>query len=342
MSEIMTGGGLTPEQAAKVFVASGSINPELAQDTVDSIGLKLGETNLEQFPDGEFHPRYKESVRGKHVFVMQSHGRRNGLSVNDAIVEQELMIDAALRASASQITAVNPYFAYMRGDKKQEGREPIPSAYMIGKLQNAGANRIVAVDLHSGQSQGHFHGPFDPLLAHPVIISALRDVMEPGQEENYLMVSPDEGRLRVATIQAEELGIDVAFIPKKRKSGDSVTRTKTNLEEADGRDCFLVDDIIATGGTVISAVEMLKKAGAKDVYVAATHGTLPGNALENLSQSEVKQFIMTDTLPMHEAKEALGDRLKVVSMAPLIGQAIVEIVSDGSVSKLFGGLNNSY
>jgi ribose-phosphate pyrophosphokinase len=263
------------------------------------------------------------------------------LSVNDAIAEQELLIDAALRASAENITAVCPYLAYMRGDRKTIGREPLPAALTIRKIQNAGANRIVAVDLHSGQSQGHFHGPFDQLLAQPVILKALSQYITPGNEEGFLMVAPDEGRLNTATEQADELGIDVAFIPKKRRSAAGIDRKKAPIQEADGRVCFIVDDIISTGGTILSAAELLMESGAKKVILAATHGTLPGNAAEKIAESDVAGLILTDTLPLHEAKDVLGERLQVVSMAPLIGRAIVEIVQKGSISRLFNGRNNS-
>lgn len=345
-----TTSALTPEQISNIVVVSGSINPELAQATVDSIGVPLGKVNLERFPDGEFHPTFEGSLRGKEVFFMQSLGRRHvvdqktgieyDLSVNDAIIEQQLMIDAATRASATEMTAIIPYLAYGRGDKKHEGREPISAAYLIDAYENSQVKRLMSVDIHSGQSQGHFKGPYDHLLAQPVLLEALREIMGDEDPGNFLMVAPDEGRLTVATVQADKLGIDVDFIPKKRLSGSSVSRKKVNLDAADGRTCFVVDDIISTGGTIISAADMLIDAGAIDVYVGATHGTLPGRAVDKLADSRVKQFIITDTLPMQAAKEALGDRLKVVSMAPLIGQAIVQIVTKGSISALFDGKNN--
>ncbi|MDB5185598.1 MAG: ribose-phosphate pyrophosphokinae, partial [Candidatus Saccharibacteria bacterium] len=325
-------------------LASGSAHPELTQATADYMGVKVWDVVHRQHADGELYVHYKKTIRGKDVFIMQPHVAADGRSPQDAIFEHYLLIDAARRASANSITAVAPLYGYGRSDRKVEGREPIGAALNSYLLEKAGVNRIVSVELHSAQVQGAFPGPFDQLTAGPVLCEELIKTHIQGKDlDKFLVVSPDLGGVKIAERYADELQLPWVPMFKKRdpKGSDRVTRSNITVPEADGRICFLPDDLIATGGTLVSAATILKESGAEKVIAVATHGTFSDSTFTNLRQDVIDEVVITDTVPMRYAQERLDHKLRVVSVAPPIGQAIIEIATGGSVSKLFGGHNHS-
>jgi len=337
MSEVLK---LTDEQKEDIYIASGSTHVDLAVETAEAMGLTLGDDIRKTFPSGEKYFRYGESIRGKHVFAMQSLVESKEGSVNDSLFELFLMIDAARRASASEITVMMPYMAYARQDRKAKGREPISAAATINTLQTLGASRLVSVDMHSPQTQAVFDGPFDHLTAEGLIRKALKARIDDSHDE-FVVVSPDGGRAKASEHYAERLGIDVLHMPKSRDRKDSsqISRPKT-LEGVEGRTAIMVDDMIDTAGTLVSAAEVLQNSGARGVITASTHGVFSNPALGRLQDSEaISEVIITDTLPMYDAKEVLGDRLTVLSSAPMLAKAMAQIATNGSVSEVFHGRN---
>ncbi|MEA3076409.1 MAG: ribose-phosphate pyrophosphokinae [Actinomycetota bacterium] len=311
-------------------IFSGRSHPELAQEIADNLGVSLSEPNLVDFASSEIRCRFGDSIRGADVFIIQSHAA----PVNDSIMEQLIMIDAAKRASAKRITAVCPYYGYARQDRKAEGREPITAKLVTDMLTTAGADRIVAVDLHSNQIQGFFDGPFDHLTAVPSLIDHLRAHVS----EDAVVVAADPGRIKVAERYGQHLDADVATIYKRR------TKEKVNTVEAlgimgevAGRQVVLVDEMIDSGGTICAAVEMLKDEGAEEIWVVATHGVLSGPAVDRLKNSSIAKLVLTNTLPIGSEKRF--DKMEVLSVAPVIAAAIRAVFEDASVSELFGGEN---
>jgi len=334
---------LSSEQCSEIYIASGSVHPQLAQDTAKFMGLELGAIERRRFANTEQYVRFGDTVRGDHAFLIQSLAAAEGMSVNDALMELMLMVDAAKRASAEEITVVAPNMAYARQDRKARGREPISAAVVVGMLEGVGADRIVTVDLHSAQTQGTFHGPFDHLTAEPLIRSALKKRIKDdsrGRDE-YVVVSPDGGGAKSAQHYAQKLGVEVVYMSKSRdrKHSSEITRPK-HVDGVDGRIALITDDMIDTAGTLVSAAGALKDSGARDIIVAATHGIFSYPALERLTEAPIDEIYVTDTVPLDGAKEVLGDRLHVLPCAPLIGRALAEIATHGSVSKIFHDRNN--
>ncbi|HUS60746.1 MAG TPA: ribose-phosphate diphosphokinase [Acidimicrobiales bacterium] len=311
---------------------SGRAHPELAQEIAGHLGIELGDPDLVDFANTEVRCRFGESIRGADVFIVQSHVA----PVNDSIIEQLIMIDAAKRASAKRITAVCAYYGYGRQDRKAEGREPITAKLVADMLTAAGADRIVSVDLHSGQIQGFFDGPFDHLTAMPVLIDHLRAHV-PGE---LVVVSPDIGRAKVAERYARHLGARVAFVDKRRdKKTVNVVEAKTIIGEVAGMTCVLVDDMIDTAGTICAAADALAAAGATDIWAAATHGVLSDPAIDRLKNSVISKVIITNTLPLPEDRRI--DKIEVLSIAKVVADAIDAVFEDTSVSEIFGGENQS-
>jgi ribose-phosphate pyrophosphokinase len=309
---------------------SGRCNPALAKEVSAQLGVELGEANLIDFANGEIGCRFDRSVRGADVFVLQSHGR----PVNDAIMEQLIMIDAAKRASARRITAVCPCYGYARQDRKSEGREPITAKLLADLLGAAGADRIISVDLHAGQIQGFFDGPVDHLTAMPVFVDALRGRVG----EGLVVVAPDAGRVRAAERFAGHLGADLAFVHKRHRAGvANVVEARTVVGEVAGRSCVVVDDMIDTAGTLCAAAEILKAHGAAEVLAVATHPVLSGPAIGRLEASPISTVAVTDTLPLPDGQA--GGKLRVLSVAPILAEAIRAVFEDSSVSEIFGGEN---
>ncbi len=310
---------------------AGRSHPDLAREVASSLGVTLGDANLVDFPNTELRATFGESIRGADVFILQSHAA----PVNEAIMEQAIMLDAAKRASAKRITAVCPYYGYGRQDRKAKGREPITAKLVADILTAAGADRIVSVDLHSPQIQGFVDGPFDHLLAAPVLEAHIRREM--GDDE-YVMVAPDQGRTKVADRYAQHLGMDMASVFKRRaKDKIAVVEAVGVMGDVEGRRCVLVDDMIDTAGTICAAADILMDKGASDVWCIATHGVLSGPAVDRLKNSKLSKVVVTDTLPIDSDKQF--DKLEVISIAPLIADAIRAVFEDSSVSELFGGEN---
>lgn len=331
---------LSLKQRQGIYLASGSTHPKLAEDIATFMGLELGLMERKQFPNTEQYVRYGNSVRGHHVFIIQALAASNGCSVNDSLMELMLMIDAARRSSAREITVVAPYMAYSRQDRKARGREPISAAAVIQMLQGAGADRLVSVDMHSPQTQAAFYGPFDHLMAEPLLRDALEDRVKTDRA-HFIVVSPDGGRAKVAEDYAGKLNVDVVHMPKSRDVNDPSKITRPDfIDEVAGRTCLLIDDMIDTAGTLVSAAKALKDSGARRIIVGATHGLFSSPALERLRDAPIDEVIVTDTVPLEGVRKMLGDRLFVLPSAPVIGRALSEIATNGSVSKMFDDRNN--
>ena len=317
-------------------VISGRANLPLAQEIAEILGQPLSDANASVFANGEMHCRFGESMRGADVFIIQSHGGTDDMSVNDALMEHLIMVDAARRASAKRITAVMPFYGYARQDRKSEGREPITAKLVANMFAAAGASRLVSVDLHSGQIQGFFDGPFDHLVAMPVLVGYLQDNLS----GELVVVSPDAGRVKVAARYANALHADLAIVHKRRVKGvKNTVEAKEIVGEVEGRTCVLVDDMIDTAGTLCAAADVLVERGAAGVVAAATHGVLSGPAIDRIKNSVMRKVVITNTLPLPSEKQI--DKIEVLSIAPVIADAISAVFEDTSVSEIFGGENLS-
>jgi ribose-phosphate pyrophosphokinase len=327
---------MDPAMMKKLHLVSGRANLPLAQDIAEHLRVGLGQANLSNFANGEIHCRYGESVRGKDVFIVQSHGAVGEYSLNDALMEHLIMVDAAKRASAKSITAVMPFFGYARQDRKAEGREPITAKLVANMFEAAGADRLMSVDLHSGQIQGFSDAPFDHLVAMPVLVDYLTEHLD----DDLVVVSPDAGRVKVAERYANALHADLAIVHKRRVRGaKNQVEAKEVVGAVDGRTCVLIDDMIDTGGTLVAAAEQLKERGARAVYAAATHGVLSGPAIDRLKNSAITKVVVTDTLPLPADKQI--DKIEVLSVAKVIADAIDAVFEETSVSEIFGGANQT-
>ncbi len=313
-----------------LMILSGRAHPGLADAVAADIGTTVVPMQAYSFANGEIYVRYEESVRGCDAFVIQSHTA----PINEWIMEQLIMVDALKRASAKRITVVLPFYGYARQDKKHRGREPISARLMADLFKSAGADRLMAVDLHTSQIQGFFDGPVDHLMALPLLSEHVS--AKYGHEE-LTVVSPDAGRIKVAEKWSDRLGgTPLAFVHKSRDvNRPNESRANRVVGEVAGRICVLVDDMIDTGGTICQAADALRSAGAKGVVIAATHAILSGPAVERLRSSSALEVVVTDTLPISEDKRF--DKLTELSIAPLISRAIQEVFADGSVTSLFDG-----
>ena len=314
----------------RLVLVAGRGHSELSNEVAEHLNVPLGECVLSTFANGEIYCRYGENIRSADVFVFQTHGG----SINDLLMEQLIMIDAAKRASAKRITAVCPFYGYARQDRKAEGREPITARLVADMLTAAGADRVVTVDLHTGQIQGFFDYPVDHLTAVPVIAEYLKANVE----GDAVIVAPDAGGGKLARRFADRLSADIAFIDKRRPKGTHNVAVATEVVgDIKGRTCIIVDDMIDTAGTVVSAANLLIDRGAVEVYIAATHGLLSGPAVDRLKNGPIREVVVTNTVPISDDKRF--DTLRVLSIAPLLAEAIDAVFEDGSVSELFGGDN---
>ncbi len=324
----MSGINKTTEKHLMLF--SGRAHPQLAQEVADQLGTTLVPTSAYDFANGEIYVRYEESVRGSDAFVLQSHTS----PINEWIMEQLIMIDALKRASAKRITVVLPFYGYARQDKKHRGREPISARLIADLFKTAGANRLMAVDLHTAQIQGFFDGPVDHLMALPILSD---HVGKKYGDLDLAVVSPDAGRIKVAEDWSARLGgLPLAFIHKTRDINrpNEVVANRV-VGEIKDRVCILVDDMIDTAGTITKAADALMAQGAKSVVIAATHAILSGPAVDRLKASRVEEVVVTNTLPIPDDRRF--DKLTVLSIAPLVSMAIKEVFEDGSVTSLFDG-----
>ena len=315
----------------KMYLVAGRVSRPLAEEIAYELDEPLGEPNISDFANGEIHCRFSESLRGADVFIVQTHCEYGDRSLNDTIMEQLIMVDAARRASAKRITAVVPHYGYARQDRKATGREPITAKLVANMFKAAGSSRLVSVDLHSGQIQGFFDGPVDHLTAMPVLIDYMETL-----GDDLVVVSPDAGRVKVAERYANQLHADLAIVHKRRIKGQhNAVEAKDVVGDVDGRTCVLIDDMIDTGGTIVAAADQLVEKGAKAVYAATTHGVFSGPAIERLQNSVIEKVVCTNTLPLPPEKQI--DKIEVLSVAPIIARAIHAVFEDTSVSEIFGG-----
>ena len=307
-------------------ILSGTSNPRLSKEISKKLKLKLINTNIKRFADGEIYIEINENIRGNSVFVIQS----TSTPANDNIMELLLCIDALRRSSAKNITAVIPYFGYARQDRKVAPRTSISAKVVSNLITNAGANRIVTVDLHAGQIQGFFDIPVDNLFTTPLFA---RYIKKKFKNKNLVCVSPDVGGVQRTRGLATKIKADLAIIDKRRPEPGK-SKVMNIIGEVKGKNCIIIDDIIDSGGTIINAVEALKKAGAIDVYVFITHAVLSGDAAKKIQKSKIKKLIITDTID-NSLKIKNNSKIEVISIASLMAEAISRISNSTSVSDLF-------
>jgi ribose-phosphate pyrophosphokinase len=307
----------------KVF--SGSSNPVLTAAVCKYLGISLGAAKIDRFPDGEKVIRVEDDVRGRDCFVVQSTCR----PVDEHLVELLIYLDCLRRASASRITAVIPYFGYARQDRKDEGRVPITAKLAANLITTAGADRVLAIDLHAQQLQGFFDIPVDHLTGELV----LSKYFKKKKISKLTVVSPDVGNIKTASRYTSHLGGDLAIVHKKRVSGSEV-EAREIIGDVKGRNIVMCDDIIATGGTVCSAAKLVKERGAEKIYVGATHGVFAGEALKLLSNAPIDEVVVTDTIPENDNAKKLRN-IKVLTVSKMLGEAIKRIHKNESVSSLF-------
>lgn len=306
----------------KVF--TGNSNRAIAEDICKELKIQVGNARVGKFSDGEISLKIEDNVRGADVFVVQSTSH----PANDNLMELLIMIDALKRASASRITAVLPYFGYARQDRKDQPRVPITAKLVANLITRAGASRVLTVDLHAGQLQGFFDIPLDHLYAVNVFVEYIKKL----NLKDLTIVSPDVGGIKMARAYARRFGASLAIVDKRRID-DKKTEVMNIMGEVKGRNVVLVDDIAATAGSLIEATHALKNAGVKDVYAAVTHAVLCQNAVERINASPIKKLLITDTI--HHAKKSLGKNIEIVTIVPLLAEAIKRIHNEQSISILF-------
>ena len=309
----------------EIKLSSGNANPALAREICGHLGISLGEATVSSFSDGEIRVRIEENVRGADVFVAQSCCT----PVNTSIIELLIMIDALKRSSAYRITAVIPYFGYARQDRKEQPRVPISAKLMADLITTAGADRVLTMDLHAGQIQGFFNIPVDHLYATPVLL----DYINKRGAADLVVVSPDAGGVERARAFAKRLQAQLAIIDKRRE-GPNNTQVMNIIGDVDGRNVLLLDDMIDTAGTIVQGAQACAEKGARMVWAGCTHPVLSGPALERLQESCLTEVVVTNTIPLN-GKEQRCPKLRVLSVAPLLGEAITRIHSEESVSSLF-------
>lgn len=315
------------EMTKNMAVFSGSVNPELANQIVDQLGIPLGNVRLEKFANGEIYAKYNQSVRGCDVFLVQSVA---GGNVNDALMELLIMIDAAKRASARSITAVITHFAYARQERKAAPREPITAKLVADLLQVAGASNIIAVDLHADPIQGFFDIPVNHMTAMPLFVDYFkRKGWDPAQVS---VVSPDVGRAKAAKKFQTLLDSDIAIMHKDRPRHNQAEITAL-IGDVTDKICILNDDMIDTAGSLCAAAETLKAKGAREVYACATHGIFSGPAFDRIQNSCIEEVIVTNTIPVPVERQV--GKIKVLSIAPLMAETIKNVYSNNSVAALF-------
>lgn len=312
---------------------TGRAHPDLADEIAGHLGVKLADARISDFANGEISIRFNESLRGNDVFIIQTHGAQE-LKIHTSIFEQLLMIDAAKRASARSITAVCPLLSYARQDRKAAGREPIAARLLVDMLRTAGADRIMSIDLHSGQTQGFFDGPFDHLIAMPLF----KNYIKANLGKDVMFIAPDAGRVKMAERYSSAFGTGMAITHKIRSTEkhNSVV-AKHLIGDVKGKDCVVVDDMIDTAGTFCATAEMLKERGAGKIYGLATHGIFSEPSLERIEASPFDHVIVTNTVPIET--EGITDKVVVLSVAKLLADAISAVSTASSVSALFEGQN---
>ncbi len=309
----------------KIF--SGRANPPLTRRICDYLGLPVGKIALGNFPDGEISCKIEEDVRGRDVFLIQP----TCPPVNDNLMELLIMIESCKRASADRVTAVMPYYGYARQDRKDEGRVPITAKLVANLITRAGADRALSMDLHAPQIQGFFDVPVDHLYAAPVLNEYFAQMAIPRYE--MIVVSPDEGSIKRALGHAKRLKARLAIVDKRRSSAEDTHQENIIGAPVDGKVAVIFDDLISTAGSICGAAQKLKSAGAREIWVAATHGVFCGPAMERMAAAPITRVVITDTIPLKAGLQS--DKIEVLSIAPLLGEAIKRIHRNESVSELF-------
>ncbi len=309
----------------RIRVFSGNANLNLAGKICENLGVSLGKANVTTFSDGETRIEINENVRGMDVFIIQS----TCTPVNVTCMELLIMIDAMKRASADRITTVIPYYGYARQDRKVAPRTPITAKLVADLITTAGANRVLSLDLHAGQIQGFFNIPVDNLFATPVLL----DYVKEKYRGNVMIVSPDTGGVERARAFAKRLGVNIAIVDKRRE-GPNQAEVMNIIGDVKGKNVIILDDMIDTAGTITQAAEALEKAGAHEVSVCCTHPVLSGPAIDRINNSNLKEIIVTDTIPLSEKAKAC-ERIKVLSVAGLLSEAVRRIYYNDSVHSLF-------
>jgi len=308
----------------KIF--SGNANPTLAKKICDHLSIHLGNASVGRFPDGEIDLKVEEDVRGADVFLVQP----TCTPVNENMAELLIFMDCLRRASAARITAVLPYYGYARKDRKDEGRVPITAKLVANLITKAGADRALTVDLHAAQIQGFFDIPVDHLFAFPVLLKYFEKL----KNRDLVVVTPDVGGIKLARNYSKGLNVKLAIVDKRRV-GPEETEVGFIIGNVANKDVVMIDDLIATGGSIAQAARVLKEHGAKDIYVGATHPVFCGNAIEKLTNAPIKEIIVTDTIPLGDKAKGMDDKIKVLSISGLLGDAIIRIHRHESVSSLF-------
>jgi ribose-phosphate pyrophosphokinase len=327
--------GVTPKSVEALgrrhlMLFGGRASRELAHEVAQHLGIECGSVDIRDFANGETYARFGESVRGTDAFVIQTHAA----PVNERIMEQLVMIDALKRASAKRISAVMPYYGYSRQDKKGRSREPITAKLVADMFKVAGADRLITVDLHSGQVQGFFDGPVDHLTARPLLADHIRE----HHERDLVVVAPDAGRVKTAEKMAGVLGCPLAFLHKRRSRHEAdKVEVREVVGEVAGLHCVLIDDEIATASTIVQGAEALMANGADRVTAAATHGVFSGPAIDRLKNAPIAEIVVTNTLPVPEEKRL--DKIVVLSIAGILAGAIRAVFEDASVSEIFNDEN---
>ncbi len=320
----------------RLMLVSGRANRELAARIASKLGVELGGVTLRTFANGEVYCRYEESVRGADVFIVQPtcQNLAEGMTANDTLFELLAMIDAAVGGSAHRVIAVTPWYGYSRQDKKSAPREPISARLVARMLESAGIDRILTMDLHSGQIQGFFQKPCDHMTALPMLTQYFADL----GLEDLVVVAPDAGRVKLNKQFAAKVGADLAILNKERPA-QQVAEIGYVIGDVADKTALLVDDMIGTAGTLTAAAQAVRGAGARRIYAAATHGNFSGNAWENLASAGFEQVVVTDTIPL---PPGAPDNVRVLSCADLLTNSIRQIFTDGSVSSVFGGENQLF
>jgi ribose-phosphate pyrophosphokinase len=328
--------GLQVEYSKRLMLFAGRANPELGARIASKLGVELGGVTLKTFANGEVYCRFQESVRGADVFLVQPTcgNPAQDLDTNDALMELLAMVDAAVGGSAHRVIAVSPWYGYSRQDKKSAPREPITARLVARMLETAGIDRILTMDLHSGQIQGFFQKPCDHMTALFMLTQYFADL----GLEDLVVVAPDAGRVKLNKKFASEIGADLAILNKERPA-QQVAEIGYVIGDVAGKTAVIVDDIIGTAGTLKAAAQAVTDAGATRVYAAATHGNFCGNAWENLAAANFEQVVVTDTIPL---QPGAPDNVRVLSCADLLTNSIRQIFTDGSVSDVFGGENQLF
>lgn len=310
----------------RLVLLSGRAHRELAAEIAGYLGIDLGAVSLADFPDGEISCQLNENIRGRDVFLIQP----TGPPVNDNLMELLVMIDACVRASAERITTVIPYFGYARQDRKDAGRVPITSKLVANLITKAGADRVVTMDLHAAQIQGFFDVPVDHLYAARTLDEYFLSLQIP--KEDIVIISPDEGSIKRALAHVNNLGGRLAIVDKRRSSATETRQENLIGGPIDGKVALLFDDMISTAGSICGAAEVAKQHGAREIYVSGTHAVFCGQAIERLRDAPIKEVVVSNSLPIAN----MIDKFRVVSVAPLLGEAIRRIHRNDSVSGLFG------